>query len=480
MMEVIRIPSTITFTTNDTKQHRNKHLTYGKLKILHTGTTADGRGFAFESLDGLIANLPHTPITGNYIPEDNDFGGHDSIKQVYGFIPEVGDYGLETIDGEEWLVAEVGLFTSVKGGVGDIADQVIGKSHSMELDPEGTEFTVEKINGKFHMTITKATITELCILGDSHQPAFAGSEFFSVKSEQEQLQDLITQYAALNTEDLTQLNFADNSEIDGGVKMENRFLDFMKETYGERFEKIHSTLSLMYSDFYIKQFGDDSVIIFDFDDFLNYRIDYTLNEEGKYDLSPAVEVKERYLTEEEINNLFTEQTNFEEEQPVVDESEADTPVADEVDPIVAEAEETEEEDEVIIETEVEAEVEVEPELTIDELIQRELGMELSEVKEILAANSQVQEEFKRLSTLEKEGALQEFVGFLNESELDSIRENFETLTVADIQKEASALSFIKIKENKNIDKGQLRFSNIVPETKTVTLSAAEELINKYK
>ena len=87
------------------------------------------------------------------------------------------------------------------------------------------------------MTITKATITELCILGDSHQPAFAGSEFFSVKSEQEQLQDLITQYAALNTEDLTQLNFADNSEIDGGVKMENRFLDFMKETYGERFEK---------------------------------------------------------------------------------------------------------------------------------------------------------------------------------------------------------------------------------------------------
>ena len=100
MMEVIRIPSTITFTTNDTKQHRNKHLTYGKLKILHTGTTADGRGFAFESLDGLIANLPHTPITGNYIPEDNDFGGHDSIKQVYGFIPEVGDYGLETIDGE--------------------------------------------------------------------------------------------------------------------------------------------------------------------------------------------------------------------------------------------------------------------------------------------------------------------------------------------------------------------------------------------
>ena len=38
---------------------------------------------------------------------------------------------------EKWLVAEVGLFTSVKGGVGDIADQVIGKSHSMELDPEG-------------------------------------------------------------------------------------------------------------------------------------------------------------------------------------------------------------------------------------------------------------------------------------------------------------------------------------------------------
>ena len=35
---------------------------------------------------------------------------------------------------------------------------------------------------------------------------------------------------------------------------------------------------------------------------------------------------------------------------------------------------------------------------------------------------QVQEEFKRLSTLEKEGALQEFVGFLNESELDNIRE----------------------------------------------------------
>ena len=84
-------------------------------------------------------------------------------------------------------------------------------------------------------------------------------------------------------------------------------------------KKIHSTLSLMYSDFYIKQFGDDSIIIFDFDDFLNYRIDYTLNEEGKYDLSPAVEVKERYLTEEEINNLFTEQTNFEEEQPEDDE-----------------------------------------------------------------------------------------------------------------------------------------------------------------
>ena len=463
----IKIPSQITFTNDHENKQRNKHLTYGKLKILHTGTTEDGRRFSFDSLDELIKNLPHTPVTGNYISDEKDFGGHDSIKQVYGFIPEVGDYGLEEIDGEEWLVAEVGLFTSVRGGVGDIAAEIIGKSHSMELDPEGTEFTITKVDGKTLMTITKSTIVELCVLGDTKQPAFAGSGFFTEMSEEEQLNQLIAQYASLSVETVdAQINFADNSELNGGVKMD-RFLDFMRETYGERIEKVAEALAnIRGDDFYIRQMGDDSVVIMDFDTWKPVRISYSINDEGLVVFGEEQEVQERYLTDEEIDMLFE---SHEEEETIPNEDENFEDAA-------------ENDEEEVLEEEVEEEeiIEVQPEViqpTADEIIQEEFGMDAAAIKEILAAREIDQAEFTRLQNLERETVLQTFADILDETELDSIRIRFSELSLEDIEKEASFIGFNKIKNKKDLN--GLRFSGAA-EPRQVITDSTQDLINKYK
>lgn len=475
-MNRISIPSSITFTQNEnTRQHKNKHLTYGRLKILHTGETADGRQFAFSSLEELIGNLPHTPITGNYIEEKGDFGGHDEIKQVYGFIPEVGEYGLETIDGQEWIVADVGLFTGVRGGVGDIAAQVFGKSHSLELDPATAEVEFIKKGNRQIMNIIKGTITELCILGDDYRPAFTGSEFFSTQSPEEQLNILIAQFQTLEKELNLETNstvFAENSEVNGGVKMD-KFLEFMRETYGERMEKVYAALQGTNGDsFYIAQFGEDTVVYCDFEnDFKYYKIKYSENEEGQIVFEEPIEVVERFLTQDEIDTLFTVK---ESDEVVVDEAEGEADAEEQPEEEVTEI------NEEIVEDEVSEEVIVEVAApSFEEQLIEQVGFNLDQIREILAANTQDNAEFVRLQNLEKETLLQTFAEVLDENELASIRDRFTDLTLEDIEKEASFIGFKKIKNNKD-NLGFNRLRPTVEGEQPAETNTVNDLINQFK
>lgn len=342
MMKINRIPSIITFS-DKREGHNNRHLTYAKLKVLHTGKTEDGRQFTVNFAEKLIQELPHTPIIGNYIEEKEDFGGHDFERQIYGFIPEVGEHTFEEIEGELWIVVDVALFTGVTGGVGEIAAKIIGKSHSLELDPE----TVEMHFDDSTLVFTDGSIIGLCVLGDDKEPAFKGSEFFSYEDNQKTLERLIAEYALINQdeygkieelvadlntrnistisfEQLSTTNLSDEPEtskeieesvgkqtIDGGVEdMDMKTLnDFMKETYDEKFEKIISTYIEQHgNDFYIAQFGPESFIVYDFMKYSYLRIGYSITEEGEVVLLEAVKVLERYLTEEEIQAVFEKQS----------------------------------------------------------------------------------------------------------------------------------------------------------------------------
>lgn len=178
----IKLNFSIPVTLFDFKESNNPLYSFAKLKIFYVGQTGDRRLFTKKFSDGLIKTLPYVPVVGYYNEEKEDFEGHKpDIQHIYGMVPE--DTGVEYIkeDGKEYAVCDVILYTGRKDKTGQIAQKIVGKQHSLELNPEDIEYKVNKDgNGKIkNIEFTKGSLLGLSILGDDENPAFSGSGFFS-------------------------------------------------------------------------------------------------------------------------------------------------------------------------------------------------------------------------------------------------------------------------------------------------------------
>ena len=128
-------------------------------------------------------------MVGFYDEEEDFKGHHQEIQHIYGIVPE--DTNVEYIeeDGKKYAVCDVILYTGRHDKTGQIAQKIVGKQHSLELNPNNTTYQINRDSqGKVkNIEFKTGSLLGLSILGDNEKPAFSGSGFFTENTELMQL-----------------------------------------------------------------------------------------------------------------------------------------------------------------------------------------------------------------------------------------------------------------------------------------------------
>jgi len=232
----------------DYRESENSLYSFAKLKIFYVGQTQDKRVFTKEFSDQLLKTLPYVPVVGFYDEDEEDFIGHNVVIQnIYGVVPE--DTSVEYIfeNGLQYAVCDVILYTGRLDRTGEIARKIVGKQHSLELNPENTTYEIRKdANGRIqNIEFVTGSLLGLSILGDSETPAFGGSGFFK-------------NIGSTFTEDMrATLNELYQSEmVQCSFKSQ-----FSRHSYENRRKRAYTALSEMYRDvkFEIKEMTDNFI-----------------------------------------------------------------------------------------------------------------------------------------------------------------------------------------------------------------------------
>lgn len=120
----------------------NSALSKARLKIFYKGLNRNGSFIDDDQAERLLSTLPGTPVVGYFDADKGDFLGHEAPEKSkpYGFVPEDMNFAWETNldpDGIYRTYACVDLILWT--GRYPVASSIVGKSHSMELNPDTVE-----------------------------------------------------------------------------------------------------------------------------------------------------------------------------------------------------------------------------------------------------------------------------------------------------------------------------------------------------
>jgi hypothetical protein len=291
--------------------YNNDLVTHVQLRVFYQGMTADRRLFTEDFSDKLLQTLPQTPVVGYFDEESEDFIGHNHSQFIYGYVPENAKFGFEQDqDGTKWAVTDIILFTGRKDNIGTVAQKIIGKQHSLELEASSMKYKIKKDKkGNFdYIELQDGKFIGLSVLGDNQSPAFEGSEFFVEKTPELQtcVEDISRHLSYFNTND---------KSTDGGEEVNTDttlpsilkdLREFMKQTTDEFETELTEALYSAFGDYvFILQwsFEDSQVVFMDMEDGKYYRVDFQ-SEGEMIEFSEKLEVKVRFLTKEEIDATF--------------------------------------------------------------------------------------------------------------------------------------------------------------------------------
>lgn len=165
----------------------NSALSKARLKIFYKGMNRNGSYINEEIAEKLISTLPGTPVVGYYDSDKDDFLGHVSPEsnRAYGFVPEEMNFKWEMFldpDGvyRTYACTDIILWT----GRYPIASKIVGKSHSMELNPDTVEGEWVEHDDEYYFEFTNAEFFGLCVLGEEYEPCFEGSSFYELHQQE--------------------------------------------------------------------------------------------------------------------------------------------------------------------------------------------------------------------------------------------------------------------------------------------------------
>lgn len=353
-----KIPTSVPVFIQDFKTEENGRYSTAKLKVFYVGETGDHRLFTKNFSEKLSKTLPSTPVVGFYSEEDEDFRGHNSVQFVYGHVPETAEYSFERDEdtNQDFLVTDVILYTERKDNIGEVARKIVGKQHSLELDPDTLKYRINRdAQGRFlNLEFLEGQFIGLSVLGDRETPAFQGSGFFttneSFKEFENTCRDKFERF----------LNVLGSNG--GNIKVFNKEDYFSKAmaSFGamtmQKFqEKIYEALAELNIYGFVCENTTDYAVIYHWseenDKCGHYK--YTITVDGDtLTLSNPVEVFPTFVTKEEQDRLDSEEVEKEEEEEEVT-------VAEETTEDVKEEEEEEEDSQVFVAAEDEEETETE-------------------------------------------------------------------------------------------------------------------------
>lgn len=213
----------------------NKSIATGILRVAYTNENQNGSYISKEAFERAIPTIYNKPIVGNFIREENDFGGHDigiikdndgelrivNFTTPIGVVPESASYFWEEIDGHEYLCVDVVIWKRQEGYRKLKEEGIV--SESMEIDvADGYE---EEDTGLF--VIENFEFTAFCLLGSGVQPCFedAAVQLFS----NDNMQSLIKQMMSEIKETFYSVNTPSGDDIESYKKGGETVLDEKKQ-----------------------------------------------------------------------------------------------------------------------------------------------------------------------------------------------------------------------------------------------------------
>lgn len=331
-----KIPSNVPVFIQDVESQENGRYSTAKLKVFYQGETADHRLFTKKFSDKVIETLPSTPVVGFYSEEGDDFIGHNSIQYVYGHVPETAsiEYVKDEESGNTFVITDVILYTERKDNIGEVARKIVGKQHSLELDPDTLEYKVNRDkNGRFlNIEFLNGQFIGLSVLGDNETPAFTGSCFFTTNED-------FKSFASKCHDNFDKfLNFLDKSggeiRVFNSAEFFSKAGEFLAKTMQEYQEDIYSALDAMGIYGWICENTTEYAVIYQYNaatdkcEYLKYSI---VEDNGNLSLTNPVPVKARFLTEEQLQLLDSNQGSFVADSDDKDDKEDDADPAEPTD-----------------------------------------------------------------------------------------------------------------------------------------------------
>ena len=285
-MKKFSIPA---FVENLTPDTANTKYSRAKLKIFYVGETVDHRLFTKEFSDTLLATAAYTPVVGFYSVADDDFVGHNNVQHIYGLIPadSTFEYVEDTEQNVTFAVTDIILYTGRPDEIGVVASKIVGKQHSLELNPDTIQYKINRdTSGNFkNIEFTSGELIGLSVLGDNDTPAFTGSEFFTT----EELPDFITE------------------ENQGKYKALLNALFSVKPTAEEVVAEIYKALSAQNINGYLCEHIPDDYVVINSEYGVYSRYKCIRNEDNTLSLTYDCNVRSRFLSDEELEALANAQ-----------------------------------------------------------------------------------------------------------------------------------------------------------------------------
>lgn len=518
-MKKIKFNTSIPASLYDFSSEPNEKFSRAKLKMFYIGETPDHRLFTEKFSQELVKTLPYTPIVSQYDVEQGDFKGHAAEQNIYGIVDPLGQVSFEKAeDGKTWLICDVVLYTERTDMVGEIAKKIPGKSHSLEMDPNTVQYTVNYDNKMKIQNIEfiKGELIGASVLGDNQKPAFTGSTFFSQDSDFQHKMEILKDYCLSKQKE------------ERGIDMEGTILNFIELSWGEKTKLVFDALEQRYGQYHVYPIDwfDSSVVAYIYydqtDSTILTRIFYSFENEMvtlgdaeqvriAYEaINKATEIveeaQETVETAEEMSCGDDEEDKKEEEncETVIEDAECGGEDKEEeekkedmaVEETVAE-EEKEEDDKKEEDKEDVKEEEMSLEPQTDNSVEDENSIENSTLleNEEQGANTTSNEETTNTSTF-TDSERQEFEALKFEKKvnlLNSYKDSLPEDVITSFETQISDLSYDDLEaslakefrrvslEQNSSKKSSVRTFSVLPRERKVTEQAyLSDLVNKYK
>lgn len=174
----------------------NEVLSKARCKIFYKYENRNGTYITDEFADKLLNSLSYVPVKGIY--KDNDYTDHGEDRdqgRIYGIVPENPNIRWEDFLDEDgkirtYACADVLIFTALYKE----ANEIIGKSQSMELYAPSLKYHEAMIGSKRYIVFDEGCFLGLQVLGDNVEPCFEGASFYTLQNTIEYAINQIKKY----------------------------------------------------------------------------------------------------------------------------------------------------------------------------------------------------------------------------------------------------------------------------------------------